>query len=194
LANDFFDVEFLVSELEPSSPELMHAETVRPVAIQHAYVSDADASARLEWSLVLQTFLRPKTIASLLGLVFVLVVIGVFAAGDRYPAYMGAWIGFGIGLIALSIAMITGWRAIRRRVATILEPGFEFGSGFGPIAMAFRTPTGSTEVLYSAYESAQEHQGFAYLRMRSSRLYTVLPMELFPDDTFAMVQERIAAS
>jgi len=194
LANDFFDVESSVSELDPSSPELMSAETVGPVAIQHTYVSDVEATLRLEWSLVLQTFVRPKTIAILLGLVFVLVVIGAFAAGDRYPTYMGAWIGLGVGLIALSIAVMSGWRGIRRRVATILQPGFEFGSGFGPIAMTFRTPTGSTEVLYSAYESAQEHQGFAYLRMRSSRLYTVLPMELFPDDTFAMVQERIAAS
>ena len=51
-----------MSELDPSSPELLRAEKVSPVAIQHTYVSDVDASLRLEWSLVLQTFVRPKTI------------------------------------------------------------------------------------------------------------------------------------
>jgi P-type E1-E2 ATPase len=69
-----------------------------------------------------------------------------------------------------------------------------YSIAFRDDGIGFRGPLAESLVKYAAYREAISREGFVLLRAKNSRLYSILPIELFPPAELAELRRRIAES
>lgn len=164
------------------------------IPVQHTYTADANFADRMTKALFRFGLSRPLVVVLLVLIVLVTSLGGVVVANRIEFALVGALCGFLVGVLIDVLVAVLTFEKTRRRVAVIAPAGAEYGVGFGETAMRIEAPMASSDVAYRAFQSAERRGDFVFLRHRSSRLYTVLPVELLPDDAVERLDVLIGAA
>lgn len=157
--------------------------------MDHTYVADAGFAGRVARASILFVFTRPRSIFVLVVMVLVFGIGGaVFADGARL---IGAVLGTTLGLLAVALTLFLTYRRIHRRSDPTTAAGAVFGSSFHDSTLSLTTPLATSEIAYAAYDRIQFRDGLAFLRVRASKTFAVLPQELFPDSEREAVRAKI---
>jgi hypothetical protein len=137
---------------------------------------------------------RPLTVTTFALLLLASVTWGWFVRPiDGGPI---AWTlaGLLLGIPAFSIGLPVRFFAVRRRFRAIVFPGATYTVRASDETIMIQSPHATSETAYRAFQSVIERRGFVFLRYRSSRIYVVLPAELFADGLVSVVRSRILSA
>jgi hypothetical protein len=162
-----------------------------PLRFERSFTTDANYSVKVTRGLFRYLVFRPSRLIApvIILVIFVLLAIGNSFAGDPNAATLilpGAYLLLFVlmyGLIYLRTA-----RTMRVRIPA----GSVFAIGFRDETFLLRSPQVSSEVAYTYYRSAEGRGDFVVLRARATRAASLLPAEIFTDESLAYFQGRIA--
>lgn len=149
------------------------------------YVVTDDYAARLGSTFFRFAAWRP---ARLLPPVLAIAAISVVAAYVGAPWYL---LTFG-GLVGWVIGLVINRRRISRRMAAIAQPGATYSIGFRERTLLVTTPRATSETDYRQYEELVTRGDFVFLRLRASRIYSLLPAQLFTPESLEWLRAKMS--
>jgi hypothetical protein len=106
----------------------------------------------------------------------------------------GFWAALAVDVLVLG-ATILSFTMTRNRLARRLEsnavPGSVYELTLTDSTITIRTPNATSTSNYRTYESATPFVDFVLLRLRGSRIRSILPRQLFTDQSLAFVQSKV---
>ena len=166
-----------------AAPELLRFE--------RSFTTDANYPGKVTRGLFRYLVLRPTRLIApgIVLIIFVVLAVANGIAGDPSTATLvvpGAYVLLFVllyGLIYLRTA-----RVMRMRIPA----GSIFAIGFRNETFLLRSPQVSSEVAYTYYRSAVRRGDFIVLRARATRAASLVPAEIFTDESLAYFQARIS--
>ena len=163
--------------------------TAEPLRYELSFTTGPDYATRFTRAYYRYLFSRPRRfVPLLLILVIFLLVFGLAAARNLHFGSLllpGVWLVFFV--VLYGVLYFVSVRQVGRRV----PPGSVFGLGFRSDTMVIRSPQVTSEVAYSLYKSCERRGRFVVLRQRISRVVSLLPAELFTDESFEFLRSKI---
>ena len=90
----------------------------------------------------------------------------------------------------IAVSLLVAFRSTLKHI----PEGSRFTAQLRESSLSFSGPLGTADVAYSAYRRVERRHGFVLLRMRASRLSTVLPAELVPGDEYDRLVALVASA
>ncbi|MCW2493662.1 MAG: hypothetical protein QOH56_3616 [Pseudonocardiales bacterium] len=129
---------------------------------------------------------RPRLLGVYGGIAVAVVFLGVLV--------QSAFVPIATVLIALPLVSWTIHRRLRRECAAIATTGGTFETGFGPTSLVIKTPLSESTMDYTDFDSVDVRRGFVILKHRGTRVYSVLPIGLFPAEDLDRIRIGSTAS
>lgn len=124
--------------------------------------------------------------------IFVVVAVvtglGIVSQHGRITAAVVCGLGFLLIFVILAVVE-EGTR--RRRIALFAKPGAVYSLTFAKETIAISTPDSSNAVNYTYYDRIAEQGDFVFLRVRGTRIRSVLPRQLFTPESLAFTRSKI---
>ena len=160
------------------------------MGIIREYTSGPGFARRAVFAQSLRAVLVPSAV---LILIFTALGVGLALSGPPDVSRNVVWVlALFIALYAAIIAasLLIAYRSTRKHI----PEGSRFTAQLRDSSLAFSGPLGTADVAYSAYRRVERRHGFVLLRMRASRLSTVIPAELMPGDDYDRLVAEVAAA
>lgn len=158
-------------------------------AREHRFVVAPETSRRLATDHLVFTMTRKLTIfiwvAMFAGMMLVLAGLAILNA-NIVPLIAGGL----IFVILFGLLTFVNWRTSIRQLEAINPVGSELVMEFTDTELRGRGSQSSGNVLYAALDRMVVRRGTVMLRVRGTAIYSVYPIELFPEDE----RRRLAAS
>lgn len=104
------------------------------------------------------------------------------------------WAVFLTVLIALlALNMFLRSRALARQLSQNARPGAVYELTLTDSTISLVTPMGSSTVRYEHYQAVNTVGDFVLLRIRGSRMRSIMPRGLYSEDALSFLQSRITA-
>lgn len=167
----------------------MDAQSDSP-AIQHEYVTDASYVGRLTGMFTVFVLTRPLTLVVLGLLLLIALLLGLLVLLGLPEAGLLAL----FALASIPLIIVLAYALTRRRFAARLPAGSRLRIGLGDTSIRVEDPLVASDVSYRAYSRVLERRGFVLLQLRGTRMYSVLPVELFPGNDLEHLREAITGA
>jgi hypothetical protein len=160
------------------------------------YVTTPKFAAQLTGASFRMVLLRPARIVSyaILAILVVSVLVSTAANVRNGGTAFAGYLFVGIFVAAFSLIYVLGYFAGRRRVEKRLPAGSRYTLDLYEDTMALGEPMSKTELSYALFKSATRYGHFVRLERRIGRIPTLLPNELFTDESLAWLAERVRTS
>ena len=131
---------------------------------------------------------RPQNVVLLVAVVLIAVLVG-----SHFGGILGAVVVLVVEIIALGIGLLRAYRRLSKRSLVIAPEGSTFAIQLKDASVALTGPNASGETDYRAYQSIETRGDFVFLRQRASRIYSVLPAQLFTPEAMSLFITKIGA-
>jgi hypothetical protein len=135
------------------------------------------------------------------GMHVLLAMLGLFVIASLYfvvtgpPDYVReVWWVVALFFVLLALLLGTSVLIALAMNRKHIPPGSRFTAQLRDDTLAFSGPLGTADIAYSAYRRVTRRNGFVLLRMRHSRLSTMLPAQLLSESDFSRLVARVASA
>ena len=149
------------------------------------YVIDTEYARRTASSFFRYASVMPARIVPPVLIIVATIVAAVGLGGIWWVFPFGAIAGF---FISIPITI----RRTRKRIEAVAPAGSTFRIGLAGDFIRIAAPLATTDVRYAAYESVGSRGQAVFLKQRSSRIYSVLPAQLFTPEALSWLTTAIA--
>jgi hypothetical protein len=156
------------------------------IPFQHRFAVTPSTADGMAGALFWYQHSRPRLLGVYGGVALAVVFLGVLV--------QSAFVPIATILIALPLVSWTIYRRLRRECAAIATPGGAFETGFGPTSLVIKTPLSESRMDYTDFDTVDVRRDFVILKHRGIRVYSVLPIGLFPAVDLDRVRIGSAAS
>jgi hypothetical protein len=166
--------------------------TPEPLRFERSFTTEADYPRKITRGLFRYLLFTPRRLVVpgviLIGFI-VIAIANVFSESSTESTYLlpGVFLLFYVLLYAL-IYFRTA-RTMRARIPA----GSVFAVGFRNETFLLRSPQVSSEVAYSYYRSAERRGDFVVLKARATRATSLVPAEIFTEESLAYFQTKITS-
>jgi hypothetical protein len=155
-----------------------------PARFEGQYTIDSNYPSRLANAFFRHVSFKPARWLPSVVLTGALFAVGVWLGSYYWVIGFAGVIGF-----AMSIPIAIG--RTRSRLEQIAPAGGQYAIAMRDESLTVHAPLGTSQVAYRAYESLGTGGGFVFLRQRASRIYTILPTELFTPESLEFLRAKI---
>jgi hypothetical protein len=152
--------------------------------VHHVWVASAGDGRRLYRTTLLRTSGLRR-----LGFLWALCLALLAFAAVQDPSHSITWVLVAV-LFPVLFALLL-WRRGKAQEA-VMTPGSVWATGFGANELLIVTPISTMVIDYSALKPPQVAGSSLLIRTRYGASTTSLPLELFPPDAVAFLQQRTA--
>lgn len=152
------------------------------------YVSGPGFARRAVFAQSLRGVLIPSVLLSALFAV----LTALLAVGGATDFVQTVWWAFALFFALYALLVVLALLAAYRSTRKHIPEGSRFTAQLRGTSLAFSGPLGTADVAYSAYRRVERRHGFVILRLRQSRLATVIPAELFHEGEFDRLVAAVA--
>ena len=128
--------------------------------------------------------LKPARLIPPVLIIAAAVALGLAVGGIWWLVAFGGVVGF---IISIPVAI----RRTRKRFEVIVAAGGHFAVKLEGDSLTVTTPLATSQVSYYVYESVSERGSIVLLKQRASRIYTVLPAQLFTPESLDWLRRKI---
>ena len=126
-------------------------------------------------------------------LLFAALAVGLALTGPPEFSRNTAW-AFALFIAIYAAIIAASLLAAERSTRKHIPEGSRFTAQLRESSLFFSGPLGTADVAFSAYRRVERRYGFVLLRMRMSRLSTVIPAQLLPGDDYDRLVASVAAA
>jgi hypothetical protein len=163
-----------------------------PVLFSSTAVAGEDYSQRAAHAFMLFQLRRPLV---WIQIVLPLIVIPVLVIPFEPNPY-SAPIAFGVDafvLIVNAISWYTRRQSLANRLRMTAPPGTTRELAMTESTISVRIGDALSQAPYAYYESAESFRDFVFIRVRGSSIRSIVPRELFTDESLAFLRTKLVA-
>jgi hypothetical protein len=163
-----------------------------PLRFEHSFTTGPDYPSKVTRAVFRYLLLTRRRLVLPIIILVVVALVGVTQSVSGTPSifvpvFLVVYVVFYVLIYGVGFATTV------RRTRARIPAGSVFSVGFRSETLAVRSPQVSSEVAYSYYRAAERRGAFVLLRQRATRASSLLPGELFTDESLAYLQSRIGA-
>lgn len=120
---------------------------------------------------------------------YLLFLLCVVAGGSLGRSYVTGTV---LGVVVVPLLALLMRHGLVRQLRAQVPPGTVLATGFGPSAMALRTPLSLARIEFRAFRSVEVVGDHVVLRQQGSRVLQVLPRQLVPEVDLGRLRAAVA--
>jgi len=148
------------------------------------FTADAATASRMATSYMKYRMGRPQVLIGWPVVIGALLIWGV-----TQDAMIGALVTAAVLIPVVGLLM---FRQVHAALRSIYPPGSVHNSAFGPDSMTLTGPLQHVDLDYASITQAWSDQAIVLLRRRTTKVVSVIPIELFPDGALGLVKSGSA--